>query len=150
MNGALVPLDHVLHSGDMVEIITQKGKKPSQDWLQFVATGIAREHIRGAAKEKNQRVAGNTWPSANWKSPNATRAELKIAVEDRVGLIKDLSAMIARNHMNILAFHSDHAKGSKYPFDKIEIQSIDRAKIEKLILKLKTIRGVKEVGYKLI
>ncbi len=52
--------------------------------------------------------------------------------------------------MNILAFHSDHAKGSKYPFDKIEIQSIDRAKIEKLILKLKTIRGVKEVGYKLI
>ncbi len=141
-NGTLVPLDHKLRSGDMVEIITQKGKKPSNDWLKFVATGVAKDHIRAAGKRKKL-VAGGRWPVAN-------RCELKIAVEDRVGLIKDLSSTIARSHMNILAFHSDNAKGSRYPFDKIEIQSTDKAKIEKLILKLKAIRGVKEASYRLI
>jgi GTP diphosphokinase / guanosine-3',5'-bis(diphosphate) 3'-diphosphatase len=140
-NGALVPLDYELRSGDMVEILTQKGKKPSADWLRFVKTGIARDHIRAASRQKNQLIQS---------ARNHTHCELKIAVEDRVGLIKDLSSMIARNHMNILAFHSDNAKGSRYPFDKIEIQSTDKVKIEKLILKLKTIKGVKEVGYRLI
>jgi len=141
VNGALAPLDRELQSGDMVEIIMQKGKKPSEDWLRFVKTGIARDHIRAAARRKNRLMQGRRAPA---------HCELRIAVEDRVGLIKDLSAMIARSHMNILAFHSDNPKGSRYPFDKVEIQSTDKAKIEKLILKLKTVKGVKEIDYRLI
>ena len=142
VNGTLVPLDHALRSGDMVEILTQKGKKPSEDWLRFVKTGIARDHIKSSMRQKRQLM--------NHKSPIANRCELRIAVEDRVGLIKDLSVMIARNHLNILAFHSDNPKGSRYPFDKIEIQCAEKEKIEKLILKLKTIKGVKEISYRLI
>src|SRR5437667_4242260 len=33
VNGRMVPLRHKLHSGDIVEIITQTGHKPSGDWL---------------------------------------------------------------------------------------------------------------------
>jgi GTP pyrophosphokinase len=142
VNGAIVPLDYELQSGDMVEIITQKGKRPSEDWLAFVQTSIARDHIRAVLRQKRRIADGG--------QRAASRAELKITVEDRVGLIKDLSTAIARNHMNILAFHSDNAKGSRYPFDKIEIQTTDKVKIEKLIVKLKAIRGVKEISYKLI
>ncbi|MDE2020130.1 MAG: RelA/SpoT family protein [Patescibacteria group bacterium] len=141
VNGALVPLDHVLQSGDMVEILTQKGKKPSEAWLQFVKSGIARDRIRISMRQKRQ--LANRKPAAN-------RCELKIAVEDRVGLIKDLSATIARNHLNIVAFHSDNPKDSRYPFDKIEIQCAEKEKIEKLILKLKAVKGVKEISYRLI
>jgi GTP pyrophosphokinase len=141
VNGALVPLDHKLKSGDVVQILTQKGKKPSEDWLRFAKTAIARDHIRTALRSKNR------FPQ---KERGPARAELKIAVEDRVGLIKDISATIARNHANILSFHSDNPKGNRYPFDKVEIQTTERAKIEKLIVKLKAIPGVKEVSYHLI
>jgi len=142
VNGTIVPLDHELQSGDMVEIIAQKGKRPSEDWLAFAQSGVARDHIRASLRAKKQ-IAGAGPRTAN-------RAELKIAVEDRFGLIKDISSVIARSHLNILAFHSDNAKGSRYPFDKIEIQTADRAKIEKLIVKLKNVQGVKEISYKLI
>jgi GTP pyrophosphokinase len=142
VNGMLVPLDHILNSGDMVEIFTQKGKRPSEDWLTFVRTSIARDRIRAAIKEKRK------IPSLAIRTGN--RAELKIAAEDRTGLIKDISTTIARNHANILAFHSENSKGSHYPFDRVEIQTTDKAKIEKLIMKLKAIPGVKEVSYKII
>src|SRR6266481_5613394 len=45
VNHQIVPLDHKLSSGDLVEIVTQKNKKPSEDWLIFVKTAAAREHI---------------------------------------------------------------------------------------------------------
>lgn len=47
VNGRIVPLDHKLHSGDIVEIITSKAARgPSRDWLQLVVTPGAREKIR--------------------------------------------------------------------------------------------------------
>ena len=141
VNGAIVPLDHELRSGDLVEIIMQKGKRPSEAWLQFVKTNVARERIRASMRTKNRLISSVI---------AFTHAELKITTEDRVGLIKDVSTTIAQNHMNIIAFHSDDSKGSRFPFTKIEIQSTDKSKIEKLILKLKKIKGVKEVSYKII
>ncbi len=52
VNGVLVSLDHKLKSGDVVTILVQKGKKPSEDWLRFVRTGIARDHIRTSLRGK--------------------------------------------------------------------------------------------------
>jgi guanosine-3',5'-bis(diphosphate) 3'-pyrophosphohydrolase len=48
VNGRLVSLDHVLSSGDNVEIFTSKVETagPSQDWLAFVASPRARNKIR--------------------------------------------------------------------------------------------------------
>src|SRR4030042_4736650 len=42
----MVALDEPLQNGQMVEILTKKEEKPSQDWLQFVKTGLARNKIR--------------------------------------------------------------------------------------------------------
>lgn len=141
VNGTIVPLDHELRSGDLVEIITQKGKRPSETWLAFVKTALARDRIRAAMREKKRLVHGAVAP---------THAELKIAGEDRVGLIKDLSAIIARNHINITELHVENMKGSRFPLDKFTILCVDRPKIEKLILKLKKVDGVKEISYKLM
>lgn len=46
VNGKMVPLNHSLKSGDLVEIIKCKNpKKPSRDWLRFVKTSKARGKI---------------------------------------------------------------------------------------------------------
>jgi GTP pyrophosphokinase len=46
VNGRMVPLRHKLHSGDIVEIITQSGHKPSRDWLAAVKSSRARNKIK--------------------------------------------------------------------------------------------------------
>ncbi|MEK9170950.1 MAG: TGS domain-containing protein, partial [Patescibacteria group bacterium] len=54
INGKIAALDTRLKSGDFIEILTQKGKKPSLDWLNFAKTSLAKERIKGALKEKNK------------------------------------------------------------------------------------------------
>src|SRR5215204_3626083 len=46
VNGKMVPLRTRLKNGDIVEIITQAGHKPSRDWLTFVSTSRARSKIK--------------------------------------------------------------------------------------------------------
>src|SRR6187402_795909 len=46
INGKMVPLRTRLQNGDIIEIVTQSGHKPSRDWLTFVATSRARSKIR--------------------------------------------------------------------------------------------------------
>jgi GTP pyrophosphokinase len=46
INGKMVPLRSRLQNGDIVEIVTQSGHKPSRDWLGFVATSRARSKIK--------------------------------------------------------------------------------------------------------
>ncbi|HEY2829326.1 MAG TPA: bifunctional (p)ppGpp synthetase/guanosine-3',5'-bis(diphosphate) 3'-pyrophosphohydrolase [Thermoanaerobaculia bacterium] len=46
VNGKMVPLRTRLKNGDIVEIATSAGHKPSRDWLNFVVTSRARNKIK--------------------------------------------------------------------------------------------------------
>ncbi|HVO58815.1 MAG TPA: bifunctional (p)ppGpp synthetase/guanosine-3',5'-bis(diphosphate) 3'-pyrophosphohydrolase [Dongiaceae bacterium] len=46
VNGHMVTLRHEIASGDVVEILTQKGHSPSRDWLSFVKSSHAKSKIR--------------------------------------------------------------------------------------------------------
>ena len=46
VNGRMVPLRYRLHSGDIVEILTQPGHKPSRDWLGLVKSSRSRNKIK--------------------------------------------------------------------------------------------------------
>src|SRR5437764_1818803 len=46
VNGKMVPLRTRLQNGDIVEIITQAGHKPSRDWLTFAVSSRARSKIK--------------------------------------------------------------------------------------------------------
>lgn len=138
INGKITPLDHQLRSGDVVEILTQKNKKPSESWLNFVKTASAKNHIHTALKNKSRGLIR--------RGPET--AEIKVIAEDRMGLLKDITAVISRSHVNILGVNS--AVTSRFPAIKIRCAITDRAKIEKLLLKIKELGGIKEISYQLI
>jgi GTP diphosphokinase / guanosine-3',5'-bis(diphosphate) 3'-diphosphatase len=53
-DGKMVPLDYKIKNGEMIEIIVSKdNKSPSQDWLRFVRTTLAKSQIKKAEKKKN-------------------------------------------------------------------------------------------------
>ena len=54
VNHNLVPLSHVLKSGDQVEIITSVKQKPQEDWLNFVTTARAKSKIKSIFKSERK------------------------------------------------------------------------------------------------
>src|SRR5437867_3848646 len=57
INNRMTPLRTKLRNGDIVEIVTQPGHKPSRDWLSFVKTSRARNKIRHWLTEQESEKA---------------------------------------------------------------------------------------------
>jgi len=57
VNGQMVSLRHEIQSGDVVEILTQKGHHPSRDWLSFVKSSSAKSKIRHWINEQEREEA---------------------------------------------------------------------------------------------
>jgi GTP pyrophosphokinase len=87
VNGQMVSLRHEVVSGDVVEILTQKGHKPSRDWLSFVKSSHAKSKIRhfintqerDEATEMGRRLLEN-------ESRNFPKSLKRISNEDLVAL----------------------------------------------------------------
>ena len=84
-------------------------------------TAGAANHIRSSLRAKHHVL------------DRPTKTELRIAVEDRYGLIKDISTAISNSHVNIIKFESNVVQGGRFPIDKIQCDTTEREKIEKLI-----------------
>ena len=56
INGRIIPLDTMLHSGDQVEIITSKNQHPNKNWLKFVQTSKARVAIRKWMNKEDEKI----------------------------------------------------------------------------------------------
>lgn len=139
VNGKIVPLDYKLRSQDIVEIITQKNKKPSPAWLQFAITSKAKSHIRSASKNKDVLL----------KSRLAA-TEFKIIALDRIGLLKDVTSAVSRSHINIQSSSSSSFGRGNLQLLKIKCDVIDKSKVSKLLIKLKGIEGIKEIDWRTI
>jgi guanosine-3',5'-bis(diphosphate) 3'-pyrophosphohydrolase len=90
VNGQMVSLRHEIQSGDVVEILTQKGHRPSRDWLSFVKSSSAKSKIRHwineqerqEAREMGKRLLDN-------EARNFGRSLKKIPEEDLLKLTAD-------------------------------------------------------------
>ncbi len=54
VNHKLVPMSHVLTSGDQVEILTSKTQVPKPEWLGFVTTGRAKSKLQSRFRKDNK------------------------------------------------------------------------------------------------
>ncbi|MCQ2959485.1 MAG: RelA/SpoT family protein [Bacteroidales bacterium] len=57
VNDKIVTIKQVLKNGDRVEILTSKNQSPKQDWLSFVRTSKARQHIKKYLREAEGKMA---------------------------------------------------------------------------------------------
>ena len=51
VNNQLTQLDHVLSTGDQVEVITSESQHPQEKWFEFLATATAKSRLRSGIKE---------------------------------------------------------------------------------------------------
>ncbi|MBI2023462.1 bifunctional (p)ppGpp synthetase/guanosine-3',5'-bis(diphosphate) 3'-pyrophosphohydrolase [Candidatus Giovannonibacteria bacterium] len=93
VNGKMVQFSHQLKSGDTVEILTQKNKKPTSDWLDYAHTSMARNRIRAAVRKVGPGTAGN--------KKGREVLEAVVTVKDRVGVLRDVSAVFSDMGINI-------------------------------------------------
>ncbi|MEK7195291.1 MAG: TGS domain-containing protein, partial [Patescibacteria group bacterium] len=140
INGQMAPLNHKLHSGDLVEILIQKNKKPVEDWLEFAKTSIARSHIKAALRAK----------TGTMRNIKPVKSEIKIVAEERMGLIKDFSTIIARSHINITNFYTQNTQSGRFTISRIECATTDKNRVEKTMTKIKKLKGVRDVSYRLL
>ena len=141
VNGKISTLDAKLESGDMVEILTQKGKRPSADWLNFVKTNLAKERIRSAVRAKERNIAPI-------KEKKTAPIEMKLTVKDRIGMLKDISNVIAAKKINIISMNTDN-RNPGFPTLNLSLDPKYKNKLQKLVLELKKTKGVEEVNYKM-
>ncbi|HYL82638.1 MAG TPA: bifunctional (p)ppGpp synthetase/guanosine-3',5'-bis(diphosphate) 3'-pyrophosphohydrolase [Candidatus Angelobacter sp.] len=103
VNGQMVSLRHEIQSGDVVEILTQKGHHPSRDWLSFVKSSSAKSKIRHWINEQEREEAmdmgkrlleneGRHLGRSLKKIPEADL--LKFAMDNGLSKIEDLFAAV--------------------------------------------------------
>ena len=112
VNGRLVPLETVLQSGDVVEILTSKSQEagPSQDWIQFVASQRAKSKIKAwftaerkdDSIERGKDLLAKALRKQNVPIQRALAADslLKITSDLRYAEAADLYAAIGDNHLS--------------------------------------------------
>ena len=91
INGQMVALRHEIVSGDVVEILTQKGHHPSRDWLSFVKSSHAKSKIRHwiNVKEREEATAMGRKLLEN-ESRNFGKGLKKIPEADLLKLASDV------------------------------------------------------------
>ncbi len=133
VNAKIVHLDYSLQSGDIVEILTQKNKKPSESWMHFVKTRYAMKKIKNAMRKK-------------MAIPQKT--EYRIICQNRIGMAKDILAMLSRNHISVI--NISMTENGHFATIRLVVAITTRERAEQVFLKLRKIEGVKEISFKLI
>jgi len=104
VNGRITPLDSILNSGDVVEVLTSKSvdASPSKDWLNFVASPRARAKIKHHFSQERREDAIESGKDLLTKSMRKLGLPLQqLMSADSLGKIvgelglQDLSALFA-------------------------------------------------------
>lgn len=113
IGGRNVPIKHILHNGDQVEILTSPSQKPTQAWLSFVCTSKARNKIRQALKETEYKDAAEGRELLerrfkNWKleydEGNVSRLSKKLGYK----AVSDLYQALAQGKEDILSLRDKY------------------------------------------
>lgn len=83
-DGQIVPLKRALQNGEIVEVMTQKGGHPSQDWLGFVKTSRARNKIKQWLNAERRRRAAEIGRRLLEKEVRAAKVSMRRVAPERL------------------------------------------------------------------
>jgi GTP pyrophosphokinase len=106
-----------------------------------VKTAAARSHINSFLKKSEQ--------AKKFEKRKGELTELRISVRDRMGIFRDISSVFARQKINIKSV-STESKNRAYPMIIIQTPVKSQTELERLLIKLKEVKGVEEISYKLL
>ena len=96
VNGKMIQISHPLKNGDIVEILTDKNQKPSQDWLKFVKTSMARSRIKSFLKQNSpaeglKSFLKKTAEIIHFPKLRRSKSGLKIKKEPKIEMVISLA-----------------------------------------------------------
>ncbi|MEW6616980.1 MAG: RelA/SpoT family protein [Patescibacteria group bacterium] len=139
VNGKIVPLDYELHSGDVIEVSTQKGKKPSEDWLRFIKSSMAKKYVRSSLRTKDRKL--------QTKISAPKEIQFKITNIDRPGYLREITNVFGDLDINILFLNSQTDPRNTFSTVIVKCGIVQKQKLTKLLMKIKKIEGTKEISY---
>lgn len=124
VNYKLVPISHVLKSGDQIEIITSSKQKPNEDWLNFVFTGKAKSGIKYFLKEEKRAIASEgkeiLFKKLEQQGINTAQKDYmqELATYFKYPSPLDLYYAVAKHQIDIRILKTFDVVGGKYVFPK--------------------------------
>jgi RelA/SpoT family (p)ppGpp synthetase len=108
VNGKLVPLNHILKNGDIVEVLTNKKASPKLDWINFVKTHHAKGRIRQWHKKhfkeqhetQGRQLLEAELTRAGLEAHVKSGRLLEVAKELNFGSIEDLFVAVGYGEIN--------------------------------------------------
>ncbi len=159
-----VPIRHVLHNGDQVEILSSPTQKPSQAWLSLVHTARAKNKIRQALKELEFKNAAEGREMLerrfkNWKleydEVNVSRLSKKMGYKS----VSDFYQALAQGKLDILDIRTvyqeliepkaEHTPQTVQSAADFELQTPHAEQRTSSVDELVIDRNLKNVDYKL-
>ncbi|MBF0481080.1 MAG: bifunctional (p)ppGpp synthetase/guanosine-3',5'-bis(diphosphate) 3'-pyrophosphohydrolase [Desulfovibrionaceae bacterium] len=156
INGKLAPLATVLQNGDTVEIIADKHRSPSQDWLKFVKTAKARARIKHWVRTEERAKAISLGKEMLEKDGrrmgvNLTKAAkdgslMVIAGEHSFGSLDDLYSALGYGKVSTRRILRELSPKTEEKFEAKEAHKAEKAEETQEKLKLKGSESIKIQG----
>ena len=121
INHRLVPMSHVLESGDQVEIITSESQNPQPEWIEYARTARARTKIGNyLRRDRKQMIARGErlfvdYLKREQLQPGKTLLRNILAHYGLTGL-PELYLMLARDEINLTAEQFKEAEKARTSF----------------------------------
>lgn len=103
VNGKLQPIDYILKSGDVVEVLVSKNQKPKRTWLNFVVTQRAKARINQFLAKEQKNIAREIGEETVKKELKRFGISLQELIKDGV-IGKTLEIMNIKNLDDLFTF----------------------------------------------
>ena len=143
VNKKLVPIGHVLESGDQIEILTSRKQKPKEDWLNMVATASARSKIRAALRASRQKIAAEGKEKLRKRFRKLDIEFTQVNIEELVNRLRldssvELFVQLSDGRLVLDEFPAHEVRGGRLHF--IRKAASTKEEHEPAVSKVKTLR----------